>query len=412
MNCGLIGYPLGHSYSRQIHHALADYDYHLWELRPEELASFLKKRGFAGINVTIPYKEQVIPYLDGLSDTARAVGAVNTVVNRDGRLLGDNTDLPGMLALIRRLGLELSGKKVLILGTGGTSKTARVAAMRLGAAEICRVSRSGRGDAVTYEQAAGKHGDAAFVINTTPCGMYPDLEGCPLELERFPRLEGVVDAVYNPLRSNLVLNARRRGIAAEGGLYMLAAQAVYASALFRGCEATREEIDLAYDTVLRQMENVVLIGMPSSGKTTVGRLLAQRAGKEFVDTDAMVEQAAGMSIPAYFAARGEDNFREREREAVAAAASVGGRIIATGGGAVLREENLRALRRSGRLIFLDRSPDKLTATADRPLSADQEALRRRYAERYDLYCAAADLRVEGDGSPEEVAELIEKEWIR
>ena len=242
--------------------------------------------------------------------------------------------------------------------------------------------------------------------------MYPDLEGCPLELERFPHLEGVVDAVYNPLRSNLVLNARRRGIAAEGGLYMLAAQAVYASALFRGCEATREEIDLAYDTVLRQMENVVLIGMPSSGKTTVGRLLAQRAGKEFVDTDAMVEQAAGMSIPAYFAARGEDNFREREREAVAAAASVGGRIIATGGGAVLREENLRALRRSGRLIFLDRSPDKLTATADRPLSADQEALRRRYAERYDLYCAAADLRVDGDGSPEEVAELIEKEWIR
>ena len=220
-----------------------------------------------------------------------------------------------------------------------------------------------------------------------------------------------MDAVYNPLRSNLVLNARRRGIAAEGGLYMLAAQAVYASALFRGCEAIREEIDLAYDTVLHQMENVVLIGMPS-GKTTVGRLLAQRAGKEFVDTDAMVEQAAGMSIPAYFAARGEDNFREREREAVAAAASVGGRIIATGGGAVLREENLRALRRSGRLIFLDRSPDKLAATADRPLSADQEALRRRYAERYDLYCAAADLRVDGDGSPEEVAELIEKEWIR
>lgn len=412
MNCGLIGYPLGHSYSRQIHHALADYDYHLWELRPEELASFLKKRGFAGINVTIPYKEQVIPYLDGLSDTARGIGAVNTVVNRDGRLLGDNTDLPGMLALIRRLGLELSGKKVLILGTGGTSKTARAAAMQLGAAEICRVSRSGRGDAVTYEQAAEEHGDAAFVINTTPCGMYPGLEGCPLELERFPRLEGVVDAVYNPLRSNLVLNARRRGIAAEGGLYMLAAQAVYASALFRGCEATREEIDLAYDTVLRQMENVVLIGMPSSGKTTVGRLLAQRAGKEFVDTDVMVEQAAGMSIPAYFAARGEDNFREREREAVAAAASVGGRIIATGGGVVLREENLRALRRSGRLIFLDRSPDKLAATADRPLSADQEALRRRYAERYDLYCAAADLRVDGDGSPEEVAELIEKEWIR
>lgn len=412
MNCGLIGYPLGHSYSCQMHHALAEYRYQLWELKPEELASFLQKRDFAGINVTIPYKERVIPYLDGLSDTARSVGAVNTVVNRGGRLLGDNTDLPGMLALIRRLGLELAGKKVLILGTGGTSKTARAAAAALGAAEVYRVSRSGREDAVTYRQAAEEHGDAACIINTTPCGMYPNVEDCPLELESFPRLEGVVDAVYNPLRSNLVLNARRRGIAAEGGLYMLAAQAAYASALFRGCEATEGEIELAYTTVLRQMENMVLIGMPSSGKTTVGRLLAQRTGRTFVDTDALVEQAVGMTVPAYFAARGESDFREREREAAASAAGTGGRVIATGGGVILQEENLRALRRSGRLIFLDRSPDKLTATADRPLSADPDALRRRYEERYDLYRAAADIRVDGDGTPEETAERIEREWMR
>ncbi|HCI67906.1 MAG TPA: shikimate dehydrogenase [Oscillibacter sp.] len=410
VNCGLIGYPLGHSYSPQIHRALADYDYRLWPLKPEELEAFLVKRDFAGINVTIPYKERVIPYLDQLSDTARAIGAVNTVVNRDGRLYGDNTDLAGMLALIRRMGLVLSGKKVLILGTGGTSKTARAAASQLGAAEVYRVSRSGRDGAVTYRQAAEEHGDAACIINTTPCGMYPDLGGCPVELDSFPCLEGVVDVIYNPLRSELVLGARQRGIPAEGGLYMLAAQAAYASALFRGCEATAGDIELAYRTVLRRMENIVLIGMPSSGKTTVGRLLAQRTGKEFVDTDALVEQAVGMPVPDYFAAKGESAFREREKEAVASAAASGGKVIATGGGAILRPENLRALRRTGRLVFLDRSPDKLTATADRPLSADPEALRRRYEERYDIYCAAADLRVNGDGSPEDTAERIEKEW--
>ena len=381
MRCGLIGQRLGHSYSCQIHHALADYSYELWELEPEELAGFLEKRDFAGINVTIPYKEQVIPYLDELSETARAIGAVNTVVNRNGRLVGDNTDLPGMLALIRRMRLTLAGKKVLILGTGGTSKTARAAAAQLHAAEIYRVSRCGRGDAITYQQAAAEHGDAACIINTTPCGMYPDVDACPVDLEDFPRLEGVVDAVYNPLRTDLVLNARRRGIAAEGGLYMLAAQAAYAGALFRGCTASQAEIDLAYYTVRRQMENIVLIGMPTSGKTTVGQLLSQRTGKTFMDTDAMVEQAVGMTIPAYFAAEGESAFRQREQEAVAAAAGAGGRVIATGGGVILREENLHALRRSGRLVFLDRSLDKLTAAADRPLSADTAALPVRRAVR-------------------------------
>ena len=319
MRCGLIGRRLGHSYSCQIHHALADYSYELWELEPEELAGFLEKRDFAGINVTIPYKEQVIPYLDELSETARAIGAVNTVVNRNGRLVGDNTDLPGMLALIRRMRLTLAGKKVLILGTGGTSKTARAAAAQLHAAEIYRVSRCGRGDAITYQQAAAEHGDAACIINTTPCGMYPDVDACPVDLEDFPRLEGVVDAVYNPLRTDLVLNAQRRGIPAEGGLYMLAAQAAYAGALFRGCTASQAEIDRAYHTVRRQMENIVLIGMPTSGKTTVGQLLSQRTGKTFMDTDAMVEQAVGMTIPAYFAAEGESAFRQREQEAVAPA---------------------------------------------------------------------------------------------
>ena len=410
MKCGLIGRKLGHSYSCQIHHAIADYSYDLWELEPEQLAPFLQKGDFAGVNVTIPYKQQVIPYLDDLSDTARAIGAVNTIVNRSGRLYGDNTDLAGMIALIRRLGLELHGKKVLILGTGGTSKTARAAAQQLGAAEVYRLSRSGREDAVTYEEARRLHGDAAVLINTTPCGMYPAVEDCPLDPADFPRLEGVVDAVYNPLRTNLVLAARERGIPAQGGLYMLAAQAVYAGALFRGCQAAQADIDLAYRTVLRQVENIVLIGMPSAGKTTVGQLLARRTGKKFTDTDTLAEQRIGMTIADYFRTSGEEAFRAREQETVAEVSAAGGQIIATGGGAILRRENLTALRRNGLLVFLDRPIEQLTATVDRPLASDREALRRRYEERYALYRATADVYIKNDGSPEEAADQIERQW--
>lgn len=409
MTCGLIGRRLGHSYSPQIHRALADYDYKLWELEPEELETFFRRQDFTGVNVTIPYKQAVIPLLDELSETARAIGAVNTVVRRGGKLYGDNTDFAGMAALIHRIMLSLEGKKVLILGTGGTSKTAVAVARSLGAAEVYRLSRSGRDGALTYEDAARLHADADVLINTTPGGMYPAVEGCPVALDAFPNLSGVVDAVYNPLRTNLVLQARSRGIPAEGGLYMLAAQATYASALFRGCETSQRDIDLAYQTVRREMENIVLIGMPSSGKSTVGRALAERLGKRFADSDALVTERIGMPIADYFAQRGEAAFREREQEAVADLAATGGQVIATGGGAILRPENVTALRRSGRLVFLDRSPEKLIATADRPLASDREALRRRYEERYDLYCAAADLHIDGDGTVEETAQRIEKE---
>lgn len=410
MTCGLIGRKLGHSYSPQIHHALADYDYKLWELEPEDLANFFRRRDFTGVNVTIPYKQAVIPLLDDLSDTARSIGAVNTVVCRDGRLYGDNTDFAGMAALIKHIGLDLSGKKVLIPGTGGTSKTAAAVARSLGAAEVYRLSRSGRDGALTYEDARQNHANADVLINTTPAGMYPSVEGCPIDLAVFPQLSGVVDAVYNPLRTNLVLQARSRGIPAEGGLYMLSAQAAYASALFRGCRATQAEIDLAYRTVRREMENLVLIGMPSSGKSSVGQVLAAHLGMAFADSDQLVTQAIGMPISDYFALHGEAAFRDREQAAIASIASTGGQVIATGGGAILRQANVTALRRTGRLVFLDRSPDKLLATADRPLSSDREALRRRYEERYDLYRAAADLHVDGNGTVEETAQRIEKEW--
>ena len=412
MICGLIGRKLGHSYSPQIHRALADYDYRLWELEMEEVEPFLRRRQFAGINVTIPYKQLVMPFLDEISQRARAIGAVNTIVNRDGRLYGENTDFDGMAALIRRIGIDMTGKKVLILGTGGTSRTAGAVARSMGAAEIHWVSRSGQNGALTYEQAAACCKDAQVIINTTPCGMYPAVEDCPVDVSDYPALVGVADAVYNPLRSNLVLQARRRGIPAEGGLYMLAAQAACASALFRGCEAAPQESDTAFRTVRRQMENLALIGMPSCGKTTVGRRLAALTGKRFADSDVQVIEKTGMRIGDYFAAYGQTAFRDREQEAVAALAAVGGQVIATGGGAILREENLTALRRNGVLVFLDRSPEKLLATPDRPLSADRKALHRRYEERYGRYCAAADLHIDGDGSVEETARLIEKEWLQ
>ena len=405
MNCGLIGYPLGHSYSPQIHRALADYDYRLWPLKPEELEPFLARRDFAGINVTIPYKERVIPYLDQLSDTARAIGAVNTVVNRDGKLYGDNTDLAGMLALIRRMGLVLSGKKVLILGTGGTSKTARAAASQLGAAEVYRVSRSGRDGAVTYRQVAELHRDAACIINTTPCGMYPDLGGCPVELDSFPRLEGVVDVIYNPLRSELVLGARQRGIPAEGGLYMLAAQAAYASALFRGCEATAVDIELAYRTVLRRMENIVLIGMPGVGKTTVGMEIADRMGREFYDIDQMIVYDDGREIPQIFAEEGEAYFRQLEQKIVLSLANVTGAVVACGGGVVTREENYYALAENGRLIFLNRDLTMLP-TDGRPIS-QAVPLARLYRMRLPLYRSWCDAELTITGmQPDEAARHI------
>lgn len=410
MQYGLIGERLGHSYSREIHEQLADYTYTLKELTPEELPAFLAARDFRAINVTIPYKQSVIPYLDEISETARTIGAVNTIVNRDGRLFGDNTDFAGLRALLMRLGLQLSGKKVLILGTGGTSKTARAVAEAMGAAQILRVSRAaGGGDVISYEQALTAHTDAQILINTTPVGMYPRQEEQPISLAAFPKLEGVADAVYHPLRTNLVLEAQARGIPAQGGLFMLAAQAAAACAIFRGKAPDTAQAERAFSAVLREKQNLVLIGMPTCGKTTVGKALAERSGRRFFDTDVLLTEQLGVSIADYFAQAGEAAFRTQEQELVRSLAAESGCVIATGGGVILREENLRRLRQNGLLIFLDRAPEKLLAADDRPLSASREALLQRYRERYGRYCAAADLQINANGSVEEVVCAIERE---
>lgn len=404
MQYGCIAERLGHSFSREIHAELGDYSYELTEIAPDELDAFLQRRAFCGINVTIPYKERVIPYLYAIDEQARAIGAVNTVVNRLGRLYGYNTDFYGMRALFSHLGLDPRGKKVAVLGTGGTSKTAKAVLESLGAGEILFVSRRASEQAIDYATLYADHSNVEIFVNTTPCGMYPNPDSAAVDVNAFPRLCGVIDTIYNPLRPRLVLEAQNRGIAAEGGLYMLVAQAVFASEIF--CDKTYPHgtIDRVYQTILSRKENIVLVGMPASGKSTVGRILAQRLGRELFDLDAEIVKTTGREISEIFATDGEETFRDWETKLISlGVAQKHGLIVATGGGAILREENVDALRRGGRLYFIDRPLSDLMPTRDRPLASSTEAIRRRYEERYYRYCTVADSRIEVQGDAESVA---------
>jgi len=404
---GCIGKKLTHSFSREIHALLADYRYELIELSEEEIRPFFEEKAFAAVNVTIPYKQTVIPFLDHVSPVAKKIGAVNTIVNRGGVLYGYNTDYYGMKALIEKAGIELGGKKVLILGTGGTSKTARVVASDLGAGQILTVSRRKAENCITYDEAVREHADARVIINTTPSGMYPDCGAKPIDVSAFDALYGVVDAVYNPLATNLVLDAREKGARAEGGLYMLVMQAVVAAEKFLDAAIEKEKADSVFASVLAAKENIVLIGMPGSGKSTVGKLLDLN-GFAFVDTDAEIEKRCGCTIRELISARGEAYFRDLESDVIRDVSAVGCRIISTGGGAILREENVRCLRRNGKLFFLDAALARLRATQDRPLSDTDEKLAALYAKRMPIYRAAADVVVPDLPTPEEEAAYILK----
>ena len=406
MRYGLLGEHLPHSFSKQIHEALGRYSYELIEVAPGDLDSFLRSRDFAAVNVTIPYKQAVIPYLTDLTPRAKAIGAVNAIVNRDGKLYGDNTDFGGLEALIRRMGLDLGGKTALILGTGGTSLTARAVAKDLGARAVYPVSRSGQGGALTYDRAVREHPDAEVIINTTPAGMYPDLDRSPLDLEPFGNLDGVVDVIYNPLTTRLVQQARDRDIPAENGLYMLVAQAVLAAEFFLGETMDPGKIDEIYHSLRFDHQNLVLVGMPGSGKTTLGQLLAARLSRPLVDTDREIVARAGMEITDIFAAYGETWFRDLETQVIREASQTGGKLIATGGGAVLRQENLGVLKQNGTVIFLDRELSALLPTADRPLADSEEKLRALYTERRPIYLKAADVTLAVEGTPEQTADAL------
>ncbi len=406
MKYGLIGEKLSHSFSKIIHDRLGDYGYELCEVAPEELDSFMTKRDFLGINVTIPYKQAVIPYLDFIDNSAKRIGAVNTVVNRDGKLFGYNTDYYGMIALLNHAGIEPVGKKAAILGTGGTAKTAYAVLRSTGADIIIFAGRKKRVGNTDYEELISRHSDAEIIINTTPLGMYPYLFSSAVKLDSFSRLSGVLDAVYNPLNTTFIQEARKKGARAEGGLYMLVAQAVYASEFFFDKKYPEDIIERIYNEIKEEKENIVLIGMPASGKSTVGKILAKRLGRRLIDTDELIEERAGMPIKEIFDAKGEDEFRRIESEVIKELSKETSLIISTGGGAILREENISALKFNGKLYFIDRPLQDLVPTESRPLSSTKEQIEKRFSERYELYLAACDKRIDADCTPEAVADKI------
>lgn len=410
MKYGLIGEHLTHSFSKAIHEEIGDYVYEIKEIEPQNLEEFFNKKDFCAINVTIPYKEKVIPYLDWLDENAKSIGAVNTVVNKDGKLYGYNTDYSGMKWLIEKASICINGKKVLIIGTGGTSKTATAVVRDMGAKEIIYVSKRKVLGAYSYDEIYSNHTDIEVIINTSPVGMYPNNDDTPIELERFMHLEGLIDVIYNPIRTNLVLKARSMGIKAEGGLYMLVSQAVFAYEHFMGTCVNKALPNEIFKRILCSKENIVLIGMPSSGKTTVGKLLAKKTGKELVDTDVEIVKKTGMEIFEYFKKYGEKEFRQVESEVVKELSKKNSLIIATGGGVILNSDNIRHLKQNGRAYFIDRSLKRLIPTSDRPLSSNIKDLEKRYEERYPIYTSACDVRVDGNYDANEVAEKIYGEW--
>ena len=393
MKYGLIGEKLSHSFSKEIHEALADYTYEIRELTPDEVAPFLAAREFEGINVTIPYKEKVIPHLDEISDAAKMIGAVNTVKNVGGRLIGDNTDFYGMREMILRAGIEIKGKKALILGTGGTSKTAKAVLTDLGASEIIVVSRKESDKTVTYEAALEHHSDAEIIVNTTPLGMYPNTDACPIDLYSFPNLTGVIDAIYNPLRTNLIIEAQKLGIPAVGGLMMLILQAARASKIFLGKKIDEKNVEKVVKSIFESKENIVLIGMPGCGKSTIGKILAEITGKVLVDTDAVIEKMTGKHPAEIIRESGEDAFRDIETQAVREISKRSSTVIATGGGIVKRSENIPLLRQNGKIIYINCPTDELPITPDRPLSSSRAAIEKLFLTRNLLYTLAADATV-------------------
>lgn len=399
MKCGLLGRKLGHSYSPQIHALLGNYSYQLFEKEPEEIGDFLKNGDFTGLNVTIPYKKEVIPFLDELSPAAARLGAVNTIVRRDGKLIGHNTDYFGFRRLVQESGLQVAGKKVLVLGSGGASSTAVAVLQELGA-KVTVISRSGENN---YEN-LDRHADAAVIANTTPVGMYPNTGKSALSLDGFPRLEGVLDAVYNPARTQILLDAERRGLAAVNGLWMLVAQAKESAEWFTGEEIPDSRIAKIHHTLRLQMENIILIGMPGCGKTAVGQQLAQKLGKKFVDADESLEARVCRKITDIIPNDGEAAFREMESETLAELGKQSGLVIATGGGCVTQPQNYPLLHQNGTIFWLQRELDKLP-TDGRPLS-QKGTLGQMYEARMPLYRRFADAAISNDGSITETASAI------
>lgn len=403
MEYGLIGDRLGHSFSKVIHESIMDYKYDLVELDENEFDIFMKARDFKAINVTIPYKRAVIDYLDEIDNNVARIGTCNVVVNKDGRLYGYNSDYYGLMELIRVNGIEIKDRKCLILGSGGTSHTAYYVLKDMGAKDIQTVSRNKREGVITYDEARELK-DTQIIVNTTPKGMYPDDNGQCIDIECFENLEGTVDVIFNPLRTNFILKAQEKGIKTAAGLYMLVAQAVKAIEYFKDIELDKKLIDDIYRRILKEKENIVLIGMPGCGKSTIAALL----DKDYLDTDRLIEEKYGRPPGTIIEEEGEKSFRDKESEVIAEVSKLSGKVISTGGGAVLRKENTDRLKRNGRLFYLQRELEKLQTGNGRPLSKDFESLKKLYEDRKEIYLKSADICIDNNSTVQECIRRIDE----
>lgn len=402
---GLLGEKLGYSFSVPIHARLGCEDYRLFELAPADLADFCEKRAFAGLNVTIPYKREILKYLDGVSPEAAAIGAVNTVVCENGRLVGYNTDVYGFRYLLRQAGISLTGRKLVLLGSGGASLTVQYAAKALGAGETVVISRRGEDNYENLE----RHSDAEILVNATPVGMYPGCPEAPLDPVSFPRLSGVIDLIYNPARTGLLLDAEMRGIPYANGLSMLVAQAKQAEEIFTGRAIPEERIGEICRELAFSRENLVLIGMPGAGKTAVSKALARLSGRPVYDMDLLLAQRTGMSIQAFFARYGEKRFRELEHALLCELGKKSGVILDCGGGVVTREDNRFPLRQNGRVYQIERRLE-LLATEGRPLSKDLATVRALAEQRAPLYADFRDILIENNDTAETAAARIWRDF--
>lgn len=399
---GLLGRKLGHSWSPEIHKQLGSTPYALIEKEPEELASFLQSTGLDAMNVTIPYKKDVIPFCTVISDEAVKLGSVNTLVKRPDGWHGYNTDYFGFCHMLREAGITVGDKKCLVLGSGGASVTVVAALQDLGAKSVTVISRFGPDN---YEN-LHRHTDAQILVNTTPVGMYPNNGEAPVTLSDFPLCEGVADLIYNPAMTKLLLDAEALGIPYAGGLTMLVAQAKLASELFRGTTLPDTLIPEITGSLRRKMRSVILIGMPGCGKTTVSKLLSQELDMPLYDADAEIELEAGMPIPEIFAKDDEDGFRRIETQVLQRLGKMTGIILSTGGGCVTREENFPALRQNGFVVWLKRDL-RLLPTDGRPLSQAGK-LMEMYRIREPLYRKFSHITVDNSGTVEETVQAIKE----
>ena len=404
---GLLGEKLTHSFSKIVHQKLGEYSYDLLPMSVELLDEFLQKKEFKGVNVTIPYKQEVMKYCDYIDEKAMDIGAVNTIVNESGKLNGYNTDIDGFLYLLKKNNINVQGKVVYILGSGATSKTVKYALESENASEIIIVSRSTGDNKITYVQAKKDH-KAEIIINTTPSGMYPNNDSKPLNLSEFNKLEAVVDVVYNPLKTRLLQQANELNLTYANGLLMLVAQAVFAAELFLKRKFDTNIIDKIYNKINSDLKNIVLVGMPSAGKSTVGWLLSKRLYRNFIDIDCVIEQRLNMKITDIFEQKGEIFFRSFESEIIAEFSKQNGLVIATGGGVLMNQNNVLNLQQNSTIIFIDRPLEKLKTGGNRPLSNNREAVLKLYEQRYPVYKSHSDITVENDGDVEQVLKAIIK----